>query len=349
MKSIKKLIKKILLVDEGPKPLFLREKIKPINLHKKNGFDLYEFGDLNPDKIFYVIKRSSHAGIFSYLSFVLNHLIVAKKNNFIPVVDMFNYVSPYNERNKIHDTENSWKYYFDQTSQYNLDVIYKSKNVILSRDDYHAKMSYEIHIENDFKQFKNKEISIKKKYYKFLKEYFDRENLNHSKIIGVHFRGTSYKTSSGHIFPTTFKQISKHLDNLLDKEHFDKIFLCTEEKKYLDYFKKKYSDKLLYLDTHRSNKNDAFKIYSRKDHRYLLGDESIKETLILSKCTSLLYVSSNIINAANYFADEKQTLYEIFNGFNSRNQFIARWLWYVAKSLPKKFGGLEDKLNKLVN
>tara|TARA_B110000967_G_C18377459_1_gene313620 strand:+ start:339 stop:476 length:138 start_codon:yes stop_codon:yes gene_type:complete len=35
MKSIKKLIKKILLVDEGPKPLFLREKIKPINLHKK--------------------------------------------------------------------------------------------------------------------------------------------------------------------------------------------------------------------------------------------------------------------------------------------------------------------------
>ena len=48
-----------------------------------------------------------------------------------------------------------------------------------------------------------------------------------------------------------------------------------------------------------------------------MGDEAIKETLILSKCTSLLYVRSNIINAANYFSDEKQTLYEIFNGFNS--------------------------------
>ena len=79
MESIKRLIKRFLLVDEGPKPLFLKDKIKPINLLKKDEFEVCEFGSLNPEKIFYVIKRSSHAGIFSYLSFVLNHLIVAKK------------------------------------------------------------------------------------------------------------------------------------------------------------------------------------------------------------------------------------------------------------------------------
>ena len=349
MKSIKKLIKKFLLVDEGPKPLFLKEKIEPLNVSKKDEFDVCEFGNLNPEKIFYVIKRSSHAGIFSYLSFVLNHLIVAKKNNFIPLVDMCNYVSPYNEKNKINNTENAWEYFFNQVSTSNLDEVYKSKNVILSRDDYHSEMSYQIHLENNFKQFKYKEILIKETYYNFLKNYFDKEGLNNSKILGVHFRGTSYKTSRGHIFPSTIKQITKHLDSLLDKEHFDKIFLCTEEERYLEYFKKKYSDRLLYLDTHRSNKNDAFKIYSRKNHRYLLGDEAIKETLILSKCTSLLYVRSNIINAANYFSDEKQTLYEIFNGFNSRNQFIARWLWFIKKDLPRKFGGLKDELNKLIN
>ena len=53
---------------------------------------------------------------------------------------------------------------------------------------------------------------------------------------------------------------------------------------------------------------------------------------------------SNIINAANYFSEKEQTMYEVFNGFNSRNQFIARWLWYIKKNLPKRFYGLNDEL-----
>ena len=83
MKSIKKKIKKILLIDDGPKPLFYRENVKPIKTYRKNGFDLCKFGNLNPHKTFYVIKRSSQAGIFSYLSFVLNHLTIEKNNNFM--------------------------------------------------------------------------------------------------------------------------------------------------------------------------------------------------------------------------------------------------------------------------
>ncbi len=34
---------------------------------------------------------------------------------------------------------------------------------------------------------------------------------------------------------------------------------------------------------------------------------------------------------------------ENYNGFNSRNQFIARWLWYIKKKLPKNFYGLMDQ------
>ena len=344
MKTIKKLIKKILLVDEGPKSLFLREKIKPIKIFKKNGFDLCEFGNLNPDKIFYVIKRSSHAGIFSYLSFVLNHLVISKENNFIPIVDMENYVSPYNEKDLIDNTLNSWEYYFNNVSNYKLEEVYKSKNVILSREDFHHKMSYRIHLDKNFEKFKNKEISLKKKYYDFVESFFDKNSLKNKKILGIHFRGTSYKTSRGHIFPATEKQIKKYVDEILSDENFDKIFLCTEELRYLNFFKKNYPNKLLHLNTYKSNYNDAFLKYERSNHRYLLGDESIKDALMLSKCSSLLFVRSNIINAANYFSENQQTLYEIFNGFNSRNQFIARWLWFIKKNLPKKIFGLKDNL-----
>ena len=344
MKRIKQLVKKLLLVDEGPKPLFYRNEIKPLSKISKDGFIHCSYGNLNPDKTFYLIKRSSHAGIFSYLSFVLNHLLISKNNKFIPIVDMENYVNPYNEAEKIDNTLNSWEYYFNQVSEYSLKEVYKSKNVVLSRDDFHHNMSYQIHLDNNFKQFKNAEIFIKNKYKIFLNEFLVKHNLKNKSILGIHFRGTSYKTSRGHILPSTENQIKKYVDQILKKENFDKLFLCTEETRYLDFFKKEYPGKLLYLNTYRSNQNDAFLKYTRKNHRYFLGDEAIKDALILSKCSSLLFVRSNIINAANYFSENEQTLYEIFNGFNSRNQFIARWLWFIKKRLPKKYYGLNDEL-----
>ena len=48
----------------------------------------------------------------------------------IPVVDMENFTNPYNEKDQINNTLNSWEYYFNQTSDYSLKDIYKSKNVI---------------------------------------------------------------------------------------------------------------------------------------------------------------------------------------------------------------------------
>ena len=349
MKRIKDFIKKILLVDEGPKPLFSRKLLSPIIKLNKNDFEYCEYGNLNKDKTFYVINRSSHAGIFSYLSFVLNHLNIAKQYNFIPVVDMENFTNPYNEKDKIKSTLNSWEYYFNQTSNYDLKEVYNSKNVVFSRNDFNKNMNYRIHLEPKFRVFKGKEIKLKQIYIDYVKDYFEKNDLENKKILGVHFRGTSYKTSRGHIFPATKDQMKKNVDKILSRENFDKIFLCSEEKNYLDFFIKNYKDKLLYLNTYRSDKNDAFKKYDRKHHRYLLGDESIKEALILSKCSSLLFVRSNIINAANFFSDKEQNLYEIFNGFNSRNQFISTFLWFIKKNLPTNFYGLKNELTKLKN
>ena len=52
MKRIKDFIKKILLVDEGPKPLFSRKLLSPINKINKNDFEYCEYGNLNKDKTF---------------------------------------------------------------------------------------------------------------------------------------------------------------------------------------------------------------------------------------------------------------------------------------------------------
>ena len=70
---------------------------------------------------------------FFLFIFVLNHLLVAKENNFIPIVDMENFTNPYNEEGIINNTFNSWEYYH-QTSITFWKRYTKVKNVIFSKD-----------------------------------------------------------------------------------------------------------------------------------------------------------------------------------------------------------------------
>ena len=86
------------------------------------------------------------------------------------------------------------------------------------------------------------------------------------------------------------------------------------------------------------NKLDS-KIYPRKIID-TLGEETIMETLTLSKMQWINFVKSNVISAAINLS-KKQNKHEIFLGYNSRNKFVARWLWYIRRLLPKYIGGLK--------
>ena len=115
---------------------------------------------------------------------------------------------------------------------------------------------------------------------------------------------------------------------IIKKDKINKIFLSIEEKKYLEIFKREFPDKLIYIKScYRSNKNDAFKIYPRKNHRYKLGREILIETFLLSKCDSFIYLNSNVSSAAMAFNFNKnQKRYKIDNGFNSKNVFYAMFI-----------------------
>ena len=137
-KKIRKLEKKIFT--QNPKTLFekknVEKKYKNIKLNKDINLKQYNFGNLNSDKTFYVIRRSPGAGIFSNLIYVLNHLKIAYENNYIPFVDMENYPTIYNEKFKLNKTINSWEYFFKNLSNYKSHEIYKSKNVIITENNF---------------------------------------------------------------------------------------------------------------------------------------------------------------------------------------------------------------------
>ena len=296
------------------------------------------FGNLNKDKIFYVIKRTPGTGLFSNVVFVLNHLIIAKRYGFFPVVDMENFKTIYNEKKKIFNTSNAWNYFFESISQYSLNEVYKSNKVIIVSDKFFHHFEYNMESKK-FKTLITDYIKIKKKYLKitkkFIKKNFGKKNL------GVHFRGTSYIQSPGHPLPATPKQMIVLIKKVIKKDNIDKIFLSTEEENYLKILKKEFPQKVIFIkNSYRSNKNDAFKLYPRLNHRYKLGREILIETILLSHCDSFIYLNSNVSSASISFNFNPQQKRDVIdNGMNSKNIVVAMFYWYYKKLLPKKLGG----------
>ena len=327
-----------ILTNIGPKPLEKSEYKIQTKFNLGKNLKIVSFGKHNKDKIFYIIKRTPGSGLFSNLTFVLNHISICNSFNLIPIIDMKNFTTIYNEQNKINGHYNVWEYYFEKLNKYSLKEVYQSQNVIFCNSIFGPNMTL------DMKKEKTKKIFNKIKIKKNITNKFDlyiKKNFTKSeKILGVHFRGSTYKVAKTHPFPPTINLILEEVDLLLLKNNYKKIFLVTEEKKYLDAFKKKYGDLCITYDTFRMNKKDLFKIYPRKNHRYKMGEETIIDTLILSKCNGLLFTRSNLISAAMLFSKKKQKYHEIFLGYNSRNKFVARWLWYIKCLLPKYLGGL---------
>ena len=243
-------------------------------------------GNLNPDKIFYVIQRYPGYGIFSNLTFVINHMKIALDMGFIPIVDMQNYSTIYNENKKIYNTFNSWEYYYEQLSPYSLEDVYNSKNIILTDNKFYSELdfSYNINEKKELIEIFHKFIKVKKIKLKLI-NYLKNKLFKDHKILGVHFRGTGYKLARNP-YPATINQMINIITKILKEENYDKIFLMTEDQTNFEKLVEYFGDKIIYLNTTvrgRTNQ-EVYDNYSRDRHRYKLGRDVLVETYLLSSC-----------------------------------------------------------------
>ena len=142
----------------------------------------------------------------------------------------------------------------------------------------------------------------------------------------------------------------KYTDELIEKYNIDKIFLVTEEQKYLDLFIKYYGEKVFFTNSFRIYKVNSYNLNPRENHRYLLGLEVLIDALLLSKCNGLLCGDSNVSEFARFENNQKfEFIYKICNGVNSSNPFIALFLYKIKKLFPSGFGGLLDKVEIITN
>ena len=336
------ILRKFLINNRDAKIIQKKNKLNSFINSKNISYKIKNFGNKNSEKFFYVIQRSPGGGMFSNLNYVIHHLYLADKFNFIPVVDMENFPTLYNENKLIKGTLNSWEYYFEPVSKYTLKEVYKSKNVIITDKNTNKIKFFDglRYLTIDHKRIFFKYIKIKK-YLINEKKIFLNKKLKNKKFLGVHFRGTDYKNRERHPLPATKNQIVKNINKLNKKYNFDYIFLVTEEKEYFNFLNNKFDNIVSYSKIF-TNKNQVFFENKKKNFRYEIGKANIIDMLLLTHSKHILGIESNLTDASIYFSKKNIPFTKIFNGYNSNNIFFAQFKWYIKKSLPFFLGGFKD-------
>lgn len=345
--------------DKRAKILNIKTEKKFISnqFHELN-FTYRRYGAKNSDKFFYVIRRSPGAGFFSNLNFVIHNLHICEKLKMIPVIDMENYHTIYNCKISINSSRNAWNYFFEKVSNYSLKEVYNSKNVIIcdnrtskkgfSKDTYKSNFKYF----NGFQYLDSRHEKVFKKYIKIKKELLDKsqkfiyKHFKNKKILGICFRGSDQKKSGYQPYTPTEKQMLFATNFLIKKYKFDKIYLCTEDIDYLNFYKKNFGDKLLYSECPRTtDKIDLFESDDPK-HRYKIGKGNLIDMLILSRSNHLLFATSNIPYSAIFYSNKKIPHSIIDNGMKG-NIFISQFSWYIKKNLPDYLGGFKNEIKNV--
>ncbi len=280
------------------------------------------FGNLNPDKKFYVLRSNgTHDGLLAMYISRLRQIKNLIAQDYIPVVDFENYETQYTMSEPVNNSRNVWEYYFEQPSKFPLSEIYQSYNVTLSgwkfSDDPTQKPDIDFYNE-DYSPEIFKFAPIKKYVLDLADEKIKAENI--SDMIGLFLRGTDYThlKPAGHAVQPTKEMAAEKVDEFLKKYPNNKIFLATEDEDILNYFKQRYGDLIFTTD------NNIIKNYSGKNfltdeiknvnpNKYKFGLDYLVKMICLAKCKCLIASMA----AGSFFAD-------LYNANNYEQKYIFK-------------------------
>ncbi len=306
LKQLKHKIGLLLMKKLGDGKLFVYlKKVNSMLFHYNDRTKKRSFGNKNPDKTFYIITpNGKEAGLISMFWNTAVGIEYALSKGYCPVVDMQNYECQYSVDNKT----NAWDIFFKQPTDFSLDEVYHSKNVIIRGSGDNSRSVNSIVTSVTYDNDSNK------KKQKFILQYADvnkgikdeaklyRKEHENNNILGVFLRGTDFVAlkPSGHNIQPTAKQVMEKVDEFLQKYPIDSIFLVTEDEKIRSEFQEKYGDILL------PNMGATIENYDEKDYicYYLSKEEKInnakiylQKLIILSECD---YLISSLTNGSVY-------------------------------------------------
>lgn len=264
------------------------------------------FGNMNPDKIFYVIRRcDAHAGINSQFNTDMGHLRYAVNQGWIPIIDMQNYPNEYLEPEEIGN-KNAWDFYFRQpfAGQYSLEEVYESQNVILSSGEPLAvcpndSMEFFTRLEliRMWNQYFRKYCGFSAELSKEIDNKFAQylEGKEKDKILGVSLRGTDYLNKPyQHPVQPSIRQALEVTKRVVQEQKCKWIYLAAEDVHILKAYQEEFGDRLIYIqevqmyDKLLPGENITAHSFDRKRDKYLRGMEYMMQKALLTRCNCLI-------------------------------------------------------------
>lgn len=271
-----------------------------LKLNRKNLYEggIQHFGNANADKIFFVIKLNfPKLGIFGIYNCVLGYIKYANKHNYIPVVDLKNYKNMYLYDDEI-GKKNAWEYFFEQPSQYSLEDVYRSSNVIISSGmsptEGHPYSLYLLlnnkYLRKDFFRIIGSQIKIKKE---ILQSAINTSNslIQGKRIVGVSTRGKTLINVKGHAVQPNIDDLIRLTKDKMEKWQCPYVYLATEEEETVRIFSKHFGNNLIVDKRERFKYKETTNILiepDRENDKYIGGIEYLTSVIVLSRCTSLI-------------------------------------------------------------
>lgn len=254
---------------------------------------------------FYIIGVTYKVeGVFALVNSVIDHSIFARKNGYIPIVDLKHYDNQYFKDGRVYK-DNSWEYFFEQPNGYGLNDIEDSSEVIISPNRFFADFDSAIYnedvpVENTLcidENLQNKKELFKNalKFNCEIQKYFDEKTteIRGENTLGILCRGTDYtkKRPRGEQIQPPVKTIISKAKELMQKyPEITKIYVATEDDEIYQKFKKEFGDILIENKQYKYFYDANEKRYlsqikpERKNHNYILAKEYLLSIYILSKC-----------------------------------------------------------------
>lgn len=253
----------------------------------------YSFGEKNPDKTFYVIRPLNGIPIFSMVKRCIGLYAWAKKNGYIPIVDMYGYKNIYKK-----DDENAWENYFVPLSEgISMQEVCESKNVIFHSDYLCENPDFKA-VEQDFiNSGKWKEVmALNSDMEICLKEKRKQLFNGKGKVMAMVCRGTdARKTEEGSVIVPEPEKLAQLAEVMMEEWDYKYVYLVTEDETICSVFHNKLKDKVLFTERQRYSglKKPESVETDRENDGYLKGIEAIIDVMLAVSCDSLLCYASD--------------------------------------------------------
>ena len=132
------------------------------------------------------------------------------------------------------------------------------------------------------------------------------ENYHLNNSLGIHFRGTDKTSDTTMNNPISVAEFYIIIDSFLKNNNVTSIFIATDEKNTVEYLKNKYTY-INFITSRNVNKNIFWR---NNDDVILNGQEAMIDMLCLSKCKTVLKVSS-ALSAFSKIINPKLNIFRI--------------------------------------